>query len=182
MAFISSLGAQNLVRVRKNSSLEQRCTPTASISRRDFVKLAPLPILVTLLPPPAKADHTYVAGKRSFERYHPRIVEVVERLSMIGERIAAGDMEGANAMISDKQLDIRGRRAMSIYATSFSDNYLGERSRDMLRCVEGLFKELGLVAGGTEVKMHYGKAVEFMVDYYTVARLPMSEVSKLHQV
>lgn len=97
-------------------------------------------------------------------------------MSRVGECIKKKDISGATALIEDKQFSVRGRRALSIYATGFSDNYLGERSRDMLKCVDTIFVQLQSVK---EDDSHYAKAVEAMREYYRLARLPMEEVDAL---
>lgn len=82
-------------------------------------------------------------------------------------------------LITDKVFDVKARRAFSIYATSFSDNYLGERSRAMLKCVDGMYNELALVADGTDMNLHYGKALDWLKQYYVEARLPGNEIEGL---
>ncbi|PXF48458.1 hypothetical protein BWQ96_01627 [Gracilariopsis chorda] len=183
MAFVSSFsGAKpqsNRNSLPRLSSFRQM-TATASLSRRSFLTtLTAIPILIPSLPQPALADRTAVGARRSFDRYHPRILSLIDTLKEIRTFVTRSDASGAAALITDKQFDIKGRRALSIYATGFSDNYVGQRSKDMLRCVDGFYKEMGLVADGTNMEEHYGKAVTLLNTYYEQARLPQKELSGL---
>lgn len=126
---------------------------------------------------PAFADHTLVAAKRAYDRYYPRIVEGVEKTKTIGSLIK--DDASIDEIVTDKVFDIKLRRAMSIYATSFSDNYLGERSRDMLKCVDRFYGELAKAREGTERKEHYNSAVVALVTYFEIARLDKTVVRGL---
>lgn len=183
MAFVSSFcGAKlqsafsSVPRLRS----ERQMTVTASLSRRNFLTtLTAIPILVPSLPQPAFADRTAIAARRSYDRYHPRILSLIDTLKEIRIFVSSSDASGAAALITDKQFDIKGRRALSIYATGFSDNYVGQRSKDMLKCVDGFYKEMGLVADGTNMEEHYGKAVALLNNYYEQARLPQTELSGL---
>lgn len=93
--------------------------------------------------------------------------------------VISHDAAKVRDIVDSKIFDIKGRRAMSIYATSFSDNYLSERSRGLIKCVEGFFKEVRLVAEGVDMSDHYEKAVHFLNVYYRGARLPMEELDGL---
>ncbi|CAN8065867.1 unnamed protein product [Agarophyton chilense] len=100
-------------------------------------------------------------------------------MKQIRSCVTSADVSAAAALINDKQFDVKGRRALSIFATSFSDNYLGERSRDMLKSVNGFYKEMALVASGKDMVEHYKKAVTLLDAYYREARLPPQELSGL---
>lgn len=125
---------------------------------------------------PARADHTLASAKRSFDRYHPRIVEALGTIRQIGAAAAKEDVAAAEALMADKLFSVKGRRAFSIYATSFSDNYLGEQSRALLKHVEKMFAELEAVAKGKEMAMHYDRAIDQLELYYEESRLPKAEV------
>lgn len=157
-----------------------RASSHSNSSRREFLLTLSIgATAISVVPSPAKADRTYVAAKRSYERYHPRILIAIETLRSVRDAVKASDASGAASFIDDKQFDIKARRALSIYATSFSDNYLGERSRAMLKSVNGLYTELNLVKKGVDMDVHYTKAMENLEDYYKEARLPMSEIAGL---
>ena len=73
----------------------------------------------------------YLRPPRSvrMDRYHPRILSFLATVAEIGGLLKKNDVSAARELIVDKQFDIRARRALSIYATSFSDNYVTETSR-----------------------------------------------------
>lgn len=130
---------------------------------------------------PALADHTYIAAKRSYERYFPRIVAGVEQTRTIGTLVGT-DAAGIADIVDGRLFDIKFRRALSIYATSFSDNYLGERSRDLLKCVEAFYAEMGKVktaAGREDGREHYNKAVNAITEYFEIARLDKASLKGL---
>lgn len=154
------------------------------VSRRSLLQVTAAGAFSTLFfGAPALADHTYVAAKRAYERYYPRIVAGVEQTRTIGTLVGTASDNAAIAEIVDGKLfDIKFRRALSIYATSFSDNYLGERSRDLLKCVDAFYTEIGKVkAAGTaeEGKDHYNRAVNAMKNYFEIARLDKSSLKGL---
>lgn len=130
--------------------------------------------------PAARADHTYVAAKRAFERYYPRIVAGVDQVREVRGIVAGADGSVA-AVVDSRVFDVKLRRALSIYATSFSDNYLGERSRDLLRSVDVFYREMAKVKGAAEGDCveHYNKAVDALQEYFEVARLDSSVVKGL---
>ena len=157
-----------------------RASAQSNSSRREFLLTFSIAATaISMVSSPAKADHTYVAAKRSYERYHPRILATIETLRSVRDAVKASDASGVANLIDDRQFDVKSRRALSIYATSFSDNYLGERSRAMLKSVNGLYTELNLVKKGVDMDVHYAKAMENLEDYYKEARLPMNEIAGL---
>lgn len=133
---------------------------------------------------PSLADHTYVAAKRAFDRYYPRIVAGVEQTREIRSLVRSGAGGEAVAEVVDGKLfDVKLRRALSIYATSFSDNYIGERSRDMLKYVDAFYAEMGQVkkAGNTgDGVEHFNKAVNAFTNYFEVARLDKTMLKDLN--
>jgi hypothetical protein len=79
--------------------------------------------IVAVLPTgAARADHTLAAAKVSLDRYFPRIQTGLAQLRQVRDAIKAGDIAQARSIVQDKTFDIKLRRAMSIYATSFSDS------------------------------------------------------------
>lgn len=126
-----------------------------------------------------RADHTVAAAKVSFDRYHPRIVGAVDTMKKIGQVVKASDKTAAAELVKDKYFQVKARRAMSIYATSFSDNYLGGQSRLMLKCIDRMYSELDLLATGDDMTLHYAEAVKALKKYYEEARLPKAEVASL---
>lgn len=74
-------------------------------------------------------------------------------------------------IVQDKVFDVKLRRALSIYATSFSDNYIGERTRDMLKSVDAFYGEVGKAKEGGERVEHFNLAVDALQKYFEVARL-----------
>lgn len=150
-----------------------------NVTRREALTfLATIPLLIQA-PLPAFAERTATGAKRSFDRYHPRILALIESTRQIRSLVPKGDATAANDIINGKLYDVKGRRALSIYATSFSDNYLGQRSKDMLGSVNRFYKEMGFVAAGTDMVEHYGKAVAMLREYYEGARLPKQELAGL---
>lgn len=83
-------------------------------------------------------------------------------------------------IVSDRVFDVKLRRALSIYATSFSDNYLGQRSRELLKCVERFYTELGKARAGEERVAHFNRAVEALGRYFEIARLDKSVLDGLY--
>lgn len=196
MAFVSpSLVTSQLQRTSGVALVQSRprsrtevVTPCMRMSdglgRREALQLAISSALgVVLHVPPAFADHTYIAAKRSFERYYPRIIAGVEQTKEIGNLVRSEAGNAAVAEVIDGKLfDVKLRRALSIYATSFSDNYLGERSRDLLKSVDLFYAEMGKVkkaASQNEGMEHYNKAVNAFADYFEVARLDKSPLNDL---
>ncbi|KAI0565551.1 hypothetical protein FGB62_17g348 [Gracilaria domingensis] len=184
MAFVSSFfgvaSTRHVQLVSKNVLVTPNSTITASLSRRQVLKtLTAIPIVAGLLPLPAFADRTAVGARRSYDRYHPRILALIETMKQIRLYVTSDDVSGAAALITDKQFDVKGRRALSIYATGLSDNYVGQTSRDMLKYVDAFYKELAIVADGNNMVEHYGKAVDLLDAYYKEARLPPQELSGL---
>lgn len=149
------------------------------VSRRTLLSALPAVLTLAVGGQAALADHTLVAAKVSFDRYHPRILAAIETVRQIGRAAANGDSATAATLLNDKIFLVKARRALSIYATSFSDNYLGKGSRKMLKYIDGMYAELELVAGGTDMKEHYNAAIDMLEAYYTAARLPRAEVSGL---
>lgn len=74
-------------------------------------------------------------------------------------------------IVSEKVFEVKLKRALSIYATSFSDNYLGERSRELLKCVDRFYAEIGKAKGGEERAVHFNRAVDALRRYFEIARL-----------
>lgn len=93
----------------------------------------------------------------------------MEQTRQVGQVVKNGG--SIDAIVSDKVFDVKLRRALSIYATSFSDNYLGQRSRDLLKCVERFYVELGRAKGGEERVAHFNRAVDALGRYFEIARL-----------
>lgn len=198
MAFVSSLFVGAVVGSRPAGAAavtarpRSRTCPTSmsmregpGISRRDALQFTFATAAGTFLfASPSLADHTYVAAKRSFDRYYPRIVAGVEQTREIRSLVRSGAGGSAVAEVVDgKVFDVKLRRALSIYATSFSDNYLGERSRDLLKFVDAFYAEMGEVkkAGNADEGVeHFNKAVNAIENYFEVARLDKSVLKDLN--
>ena len=130
----------------------------------------------------ALADRTLVAAKRAFDRYYPRIVEGRDTLQQVGNALKENDMDTAKTLTSKKEFDIRFRRALSIYAGSFSDNYVGKETRQLMACVQKLFDEVHLLQEATskeDALQHYDIAVKAFAVYIKTARLPKDALSGL---
>lgn len=149
-----------------------------SLSRRSLLLLVPAALFT--LPDVAQADRTVVGARRAYDRYHPRILEAIDTIRKIGVAVANGDVNTASSLINDKVFAVKARRAFSIYATSFSDNYLGKMSRKLLKDVDTMYTELEQVAKGNDMVDHFQAALEKLEAYYTTARLPMSELFGAH--
>jgi hypothetical protein len=81
--------------------------------------------LAAMLPVhPALADHTMVSGKVSLERYLPRIQTGLSQLREIRDAVKAGDLAMARRVVEDITFDQKLRRALNVYATSFSDSFV----------------------------------------------------------
>lgn len=131
---------------------------------------------------PALADHTYAAAKRSFDRYYPRILSGVDMMREVRAIVKGGPGSVAD-IVDGKLFGVKLRRALSIYATSFSDNYLGQRSRELLSCVKRFYAEIEQVkeAGGKEDMVeHYNGAVEALFVYFETARLDRAILKDLY--
>lgn len=174
------LTSQRLKPVTWSMSLPQPSSrPSHHISRRAFL-LSVLPAAaVTAATSPAFADHTLTAAKLSYDRYHPRILETIEKVRQIGQAVTTGNVEAAAKIIQDKVFQVKSRRAFKIYATSFSDNYLTQKSRKMIKAMDAFYSAMDQVAKGTEMKMHYNAAIDMLEVYYKIARLPPSEIASL---
>ncbi len=126
-------------------------------------------------PSPALADRTLMAARRSFERYYPRISAGGATLREIGAQLSKGNTSEVAAAVEAREFDVKFRRALNIYATSFSDNYVGQKSRDLQLCTNKLFDELGAMKASSEAEdavEHYSMAVEAFKKYVKIARLP----------
>lgn len=153
---------------------------TASFSRRDFAALAlaalAVPSVATLGATPALADRTVQATRRAYERYYPRISSGGATLRSIGASLRSGDVAAAKLDVESKEFDVKFRRALSIYATTFSDNYVGQKTRDLQLVTNRLFDELDKVKQAPEVTEevmeHYKIAAEAYTKYVNIARLP----------
>lgn len=175
--------------VRKNdtnaSTSCRRATVCASasagLSRRAFGALLSSGVLSTLAPFPALADKTAQSQRRAYERYYPRILAGGVRLREIGQSLSKGDIAEANAAVSSKEFDVKFRRALSIYATSFSDSVLSQQSQDLLYVTNRLFDELNSFKNATsvtdDVMEKYNTATEAYRKYNKIARLPKDMVA-----
>lgn len=147
------------------------------MSRRALLAAATMAAAGTLsfgFEQPALADFTVAAAKRSFDRYFPRIEEGYGRLLEIRDNIKDGDLEAAKAMVNDKVFDVRLRRAMTIYATSFSDASISQQSKELLACVDGFFDNLAkaVSSSSTEAAIEkYNTAAQAFNAYLRVARV-----------
>lgn len=152
----------------------------SSMDRRNFlIKLSTASLLsLALSPTAALADRTEVGVRRSYDRYHPRILGAIDTIRSVGDAVANKDAVAAGQLVNEKLFYVKGRLAFEIYASSFSDNYVTNKSRAMKQDVDVMFKELNQVAkGGDEMAQHYQKALARLNRYYILARLPMSELS-----
>lgn len=188
LAFLqtSAIGT-SLGRHRSTSTIPRNETPNIvkmsgetghKLSRRAML-LTTVPAAFAMVASPVLADRTAAAAKVSYDRYHPRMLDAIEKVRQIGEAVAVGNTEAAAALINDKVFQVKSRRAFSIYATSFSDNYLNQDSRKMIKSIDKMYSELEKVAAGTEMKEHYDTAIGFLKFYYKMARLPSTELTAL---
>lgn len=131
----------------------------------------------------ALADHTYVAARRAFDRYYPRILAGVDQVREVRGLVRGSGAGSVAEIVDGKVFDVKLRRALRIYATSFSDNYLGERSRDLLKCVDTFYAEMGKVKVASETVdgvEHYNRAINALVNYFSVARLDKAVLKDLY--
>lgn len=136
------------------------------MSRRDFATLIGVGAVtaagLVTSPTPALADKTVQSQKRSFERYYPRIAAGGDTLRSVGDMLGQGDVAGAKEAVEAKEFDIKFRRALNIYATSFSDSALNKQSQELLYCSERLFNEL-------ETLKKAEKITNEVLEHYTIA-------------
>lgn len=164
----------------RSAQRPERSTPRASGSTSRRAALAGLAgaasaLALSALPRPALADRTFISAKRAYERYYPRISAGGETLKAVGASLAADRADEAAAAVSDPLFDVKFRRALGIYATSFSDSSVSQQSRDLVRCADRLFDQLGLMVAAADAdgKMErYSLAVEAYQKYVKIARLP----------
>lgn len=157
---------------------------STSITRRSFgTLLSGIATAIAITPNPALADKTPASVRRAFERYYPRILAGGVTLREIGDSLSKGDIAAANEAASSKEFDVKFRRALSIYATSFSDSVLSQQSRDLLFVTDRLFNELAAFKNSTsvtdEVMEHYKICTEAYLKYNKIARLPKEMVAGL---
>ncbi len=121
--------------------------------------------------------------RRAFERYYPRILAGGVTLREIGQSLEKGDIAEVNAAVNSKEFDVRFRRALSIYATSFSDSVLNQQSQDLLYVTNRLFQELESLKDASavtdDVMEHYKVSTEAYLKYNKIARLPKEMVAGL---
>lgn len=141
--------------------------------------MSAIPAAMTVAASPVFADHTPTAAKLSYDRYHPRILETIAKVRQIGQAVVADNVKAASDLIHDKVFQVKSRRAFKIYATSFSDNYLTQRSRKMIKSIDAFYSAMEQVANGAEMKAHYNAAIDMLESYYNIARLPTSEIAAL---
>lgn len=182
-AFVTSTPFSVRIHTSHSTSRSNRTTPhaSASVSRRSFGALFSSVALTTLLPLPALADKTVQSQRRAYERYYPRILAGGATLRQIGESLEKGDIVEANASVNSKEFDVKFRRALSIYATSFSDSVLSQQSQDLIYVTNRLFDELKLLKNADSVTddviEHYKVSTEAYLKYNKIARLPKEMVS-----
>jgi len=171
--------ATPLSSITKKATPPTKCTTrliTASLSRRGFASLSLAALSASLCVSPALADRTVQATRRAYERYYPRISSGGDTLRSIGVSLRSGDVSTAKDAVESKEFDIKFRRALSIYATTFSDNYVGQKTRDLQFVTNRLFDELDKVKSAgevtDEVMEHYKTATEAYSKYVNIARLP----------
>lgn len=153
-------------RISRRSAMAALLRTSAAITAVGCV--SPLPVL---------ADHTLQSAKRALDRYYPRIAAGSETLRSIGAMLARGEVSAASAAANEREFDVKFRRALDIYASSFSDNYVGQKTKDLKVCSNRLFDELGALKTAEsiddEIMQHYTVAVEAFTKYVRIARLPI---------
>lgn len=115
-----------------------------------------------------------MAAERSYQRYYPRIEAGVEQIRAVREAIGAGDIMRAKELAAEKTFDVKLRRALSIYATSFSDSNVNEQSRKLLAAVDGFYGGIAKATNATskeEAVEQYNKAASAFEAYVRVARI-----------
>lgn len=156
--------------VSDNKSVPRR---TALVALLQTVTAATVSFAV---PFPALADHTLQSAKRAFDRYYPRIAAGGETLRSLAPLLSRGDVGAISEAVSQRDFDVKFRRALNIYATSFSDNYIGQKTKDLQYCANRLFDELSAMknvqAVDENVMEHYTIAVQAYSKYVRIARLP----------
>lgn len=189
MAFVpaSFFGTRLEIRPTLPQSRNTTCALTndmkpAGMTRRTAIATLLSVSAALVLPEVSLADHTYAAARRSLDRYYPRILAGLEMLKSVKQKVVAKDASTIGEITETKLFDIGFRRALSIYATSFSDNYLGQQSKNLLACVDGMYSELSKVkaaADQDDAVLHYNRAVLAIEKYFLVARLPTDAVAGL---
>lgn len=179
-----SKGKRNITPSHFTMATPSSSSRSSSTDRRTFlstsVSLSAAAVTFLLAPKETLADYTYASARRSFDRYHPRILSSIETIRAVGTAISIKDNESISKLINNKVFNVKGKHAFTIYAGVFSDNYVTNTTRKMVRDTDSLFSELEQVAlGGDDMMEHYEKALIRLTDYYKVGRLPMSELGNL---
>jgi hypothetical protein len=92
----------------------------------------------------------------------------------VREAVRAGELGKARELVRARTFDVRFRRALSIYATSFSDSNINKTSLELLSCIAAFFDGIdkALAAGTKEESVDdWNKAATAMEGYIRVARL-----------
>lgn len=180
MAFVSSFNGALLQRPHAAiASVAATCVRASAapsgLSRRALLSGAfSAAAAAALSASPALADHTQQAARRSYDRYFPRISQGLDEVQAVREAISAGDLAKAKELTEAKTFDVKFRRALSIYATSFSDSNINKQSLELLSCVSGFFGgvDKATTAESKEAAVEdWNKAAEAMATYIRVARL-----------
>jgi hypothetical protein len=123
---------------------------------------------------PALADQTMATKRRSYDRYFPRIEAGIPLIAGIGTAIKAGNLPLAKSLAADKLVDIKLRRSLGIYATSFSDSSITVQSQELLAATAGFFENLNLAVNAKsqdEAVAKFNLAADAYMAYIRVARL-----------
>lgn len=158
-----------------NGENGDRVTSAPVFSRRQmFSSTALAAAALIVAPTSALADFTVAQAKRSYDRYFPRIEAGLEQAGEVRQAIIDGDIAKAKALTEEKTFDIKLRRAMSIYATSFSDSSINQQSRSLLACVDGFYDNTAkAVESKTQEESieNWNQAAAAFAAYIRVARL-----------
>lgn len=162
--------------VRASAAARRPPSPAAAaLPRRALLAGACATALALAAPAaPARADHTQAAARRSFDRYFPRIESGLEEARAVREAVKSGDVARARELAAAKTFDIKFKRALNIYATSFSDSNVNKKSLELLACVNGFYDGVAkaVSASSTEAAVaDWNKAAAAMEAYIRVARL-----------
>lgn len=131
-------------------------------------------VTVPFLPSPALADHTQQAARRSYDRYVPRIEAGIGEARIVGAAIKTGDLATAKDLASAKTFNVKFRRALSIYATSFSDSNINKQSIELIACVNGFFLQVDKAVNAKdadEAVAEWNLASDALAAYIRVARI-----------
>lgn len=104
----------------------------------------------------------------------PRITAGIDEARIVGAAIKTGDLATAKDLAAAKTFDVKFRRALSIYATSFSDSNINKQSIELIACVKGFFLQVDKAVNAKDAEeavAEWNLASDALTAYIRVARI-----------